>query len=61
MDQQDGLHLVNLPAIGYNFADGNPVGWVDAAFTAQGASLTLHALGGDTSGDGKSTSLSWRS
>jgi Icc protein len=25
----DGLHLVNLPAVGYNFADGNPVGWTD--------------------------------
>ena len=58
--QQDGLHLINLPATGYNFADGNPVGWVEAAFTAQSASLTLHAIAGDTSGDGKMKSLPWR-
>ena len=26
LDQIDGIHLVNLPAVGYSFADGNPVG-----------------------------------
>ena len=58
--QQDGLHLINLPATGYNFADGNPVGWVEATFTAQSASLKLHAIAGDASGDGKTQTLTWR-
>lgn len=57
----DGLHLVNLPAVGYNFADGNPVGWVDSVFTKTGVSLTLHAIAGETKDDGKVTQLEWRS
>jgi 3',5'-cyclic AMP phosphodiesterase CpdA len=56
----DGLHLVNLPAVGYNFADGNPVGWVDSTFTATGVTLTLHAIGGEQKDDGKVSKLDWR-
>src|SRR5205085_422809 len=25
---EQGVHLVNIPAVGYNFADREPVGWV---------------------------------
>lgn len=53
------LHLVNLPAVGYNFADKEPVGWVDAFFSAEGADLTLRAIGGGRELDGKTTSLAW--
>jgi 3',5'-cyclic-AMP phosphodiesterase len=60
LDQIDGMHLVNLPVVGYSFADGNPVGWVEAAFSAQGADLTLHAVAGETRDDGKTTSLARR-
>ena len=56
----EGLHLINLPAVGYNFADGEPIGWVEAAFRVQGADLTLHALGGEPKADGKQTALTWR-
>ena len=55
-----GLHLVNLPAVGYNFRDSAPVGWVQAVFTTEGANLTLQAIGGDTSEHGKTRSLAWR-
>jgi 3',5'-cyclic-AMP phosphodiesterase len=58
--QIDGLHLVNLPAVGFNFADGEVVGWLDATFTSQGADLKLHAIGGDLSIDGQVTKLQWR-
>lgn len=57
---QNGLHLLNLPAVGYNFADGNPVGWVEATFSSPGADFKLHAVAGETKDDGKTTSLSWR-
>ena len=57
---QDGLHLINLPAVGYNFADGNPVGWIEASIAPDGADLKLHALAGETKDDGKITTLSWR-
>jgi hypothetical protein len=25
---------INIPAVGYNFTDSEPVGWVEAALTA---------------------------
>lgn len=59
-DELEGIHLVNQPAVGYNFADDQPVGWLDARFTRSGAELTLHAIGGNTSDHGKTTSLQWR-
>lgn len=58
--EQQGVQLVNLPAVGYNFADSEPVGWVDAKFTAEGADLTLRAIGGNLRDNGKTTSISWR-
>jgi Icc protein len=59
-DVRDGLHLVNLPAVGYNFADGEPVGWVEAELSGKGARLTLHAIGGNRALDGQSRGLEWR-
>jgi 3',5'-cyclic AMP phosphodiesterase CpdA len=59
-DKQDGMHLVNLPAVGYNFADGHPVGWTEGTFSKQGMSVTLHAIAGETKNDGKTVNLSWR-
>ncbi|PYM14444.1 MAG: hypothetical protein DME18_06725 [Verrucomicrobia bacterium] len=59
--QDDGIHLINIPAVGYNFSDEEPVGWVDAFFTPQGADLKLNAFGGNRAGDGKTKSLTWRS
>jgi 3',5'-cyclic AMP phosphodiesterase CpdA len=57
--QDQGVHLVNLPALGYNFNDQEPVGWVDAVFRAEGVELTLRALAGNRSADGKQTALQW--
>lgn len=59
-DQVKGMHLINLPAIGYNFDDSQPVGWVQAELGADGADFRLHALAGNRSGDGGVKSLSWR-
>jgi len=60
-DQWEGVHLVNLPAVAYNFADDQPIGWVDAKLNATGAALTLHTIGGNQEKDGKTTKLAWRS
>lgn len=59
-DTVDGIHLINQPAIGYNFADTEPVGWISGKFRKEGVSLTLHALAGNTRDNGKTTSLQWR-
>jgi 3',5'-cyclic AMP phosphodiesterase CpdA len=57
---QDGLHLVNVPAVGYNFTPGEPVGWVEATLTAEGADFRLRAFAGNREQDGKTLSLRWR-
>lgn len=57
----EGIHLINLPAVGYNFRDSEPVGWVEARLRADGASFRLRAFGGNMAGDGKTTEVKWRS
>jgi len=59
LGRRDRLHVVSLPATGYNFSDAQPVGWVDARFRAEGVSLTLRALAGRRADDGKTTFLEW--
>ncbi|NIA29590.1 MAG: hypothetical protein GWP06_06705 [Actinobacteria bacterium] len=59
-DVIDGLHLINVPAVGYNFGDEEPVGWVEAHLHKSGGDFILHAIGGSKEKDGKMTSLDWR-
>ncbi len=54
-----GLHLINLPAVGYNFRDQDPVGWVDARFRADGVTLKLHTVAGNREKDGAITEIRW--
>ena len=58
--QFEGIHLINLPAVGYNFNDAEPVGWVEANMTAGGADFMLHAIAGNKSGDKSVKKLTWR-
>ena len=58
--QHEGIHLINLPAVGYNFNDSDPVGWVEASLTAKGGDFKLHAIAGNTSNDQSVTKLKWR-
>lgn len=55
-----GIHLINLPALGYNFSDSEPVGWVEARLTAKGADFTLRTAGGNEDQDGSIKRLTWR-
>jgi len=59
-DTWEGVHLINLPAVGYNFNDDQPVGWVDARLTPTGGAFTLRACGGNLEKDGKTVSVTWR-
>lgn len=56
----DGIHMVNLPAMGYSFNLKDPVGWVDARFTAEGGAFTMHVTAGPKEEDGKAHRLKWR-
>ena len=58
--QFEGIHLINLPAVGYNFNDAQPVGWVEAHLRNQGGDFVLHAAGGNKDLDGHKTQLTWR-
>jgi len=56
---REGKHLINLPAVGYNFSDTQPVGWLDAQFHMKGVDLELNAIGGNRNDHKKITSLKW--
>lgn len=58
--EQEGLHLVNLPAIGYSFAEKEPVGWVEAALGREEGAFTLHVTGGGLEREGETRRLRWR-
>jgi 3',5'-cyclic AMP phosphodiesterase CpdA len=59
VDSRGRVPLVSLPALGYAFDDAQPVGWVDARFGKDGASLTLRAVAGNRAEDGKETLVAW--
>jgi len=59
VEEKHGLKLINLPAVGYNFDDSQPVGWIDAQFTAEGVNMTLRAIGGNLDGNGKTNLVRW--
>lgn len=59
-EKQGGLHLVNVPAVGYNFKDSEPVGWTAAEFSGSGAKLKLTAIGGNMQSNGQVLDLAWR-
>jgi len=56
----EGIHLVNLPAMGYNFSDTEPVGWVEAQLTVKGGDFRLHVVAGNKEKDGSVKKLAWR-
>lgn len=56
----EGIHLINIPAVGYNFRDIEPVGWIEAEIASSGVELTLRAIAGNVDRDGETVSLEWR-
>ena len=57
----DGIHMINLPAIGYRFLPKQPLGWVVFRPEPDGAEIELRCIGGDRRQDGRRASLRWRS
>jgi len=56
----EGIHLINLPATGYNFSDSDPVGWMEARLGSRSGDFVLHAVAGNKDQDGGMTRLTWR-
>ncbi len=61
IQESDGIHLINLPAVGYPFSDNQPIGWVRFRPRRGGAELELRAIGGDRGKHGQRVALQWRS
>lgn len=60
LSRYQGIHLINLPATGFNMSGNQPVGWVEAKLTAKGGEFILHAPSGNRKLDGHREHLSWR-
>ncbi len=58
--RNSGIHLINLPPVGYVFNKKNPIGWVDANVHANGINLELHALDESHSEHKRNVQLHWR-
>ena len=57
---RDGVHLVNLPALGWEFQSGRqPLGWSDVEITKGGIQLTLHTIPSDNPLNGDVRKFEW--
>ena len=59
--QMDGLHFLNLPAVGYRFKPNISLGWVMAKTTMDGAELTIRTIDNRQRMDRSVRELAWRS
>ncbi|MBX7104758.1 MAG: metallophosphoesterase [Gemmataceae bacterium] len=60
VDRKDGIHLINLPAVGYPFKASEVTGWVDAFLGESGMKLAVQAFDRKHPAHGKVTELTWR-
>ncbi|UCD48892.1 MAG: metallophosphoesterase [Phycisphaerales bacterium] len=58
--ETDGIHVISLPATGYNQNNAEPVGWVDAHLTGEYGVFTLRAVGGNTRLNNHTEQHRWR-
>lgn len=58
--QTDGLHFVNLPAVGFRLRPGTSLGWMSGRFKSGGAQLAFHGVSGRDRDDGAVRNLRWR-
>jgi 3',5'-cyclic AMP phosphodiesterase CpdA len=58
--EQEGVHLVNLPAVAYPFGPTEATGWVDCQLRGGGATLEVRAHDMKHASHGKVTELTWR-
>lgn len=59
-DEYRGIHLINIPGMGYSFNPEEPVGWMQAELSASGGNFQFHAIAGSVTAEMKRKSLSWR-
>jgi Icc protein len=55
-----GIHLINLPPVGYVFSEGMPTGWVHATLEPKGMQLELRCVDHSHKSHGQIAKLQWR-
>ncbi len=60
MWETDGLHFVNLPALGFRLQPGTSLGWMSANFEPDGARLVFRGIDRKQKDDGTVKELRWR-
>jgi len=58
--QTDGIHVISLPATGYNQRNAEPVGWVDSYLTDEYGVFTLRAVDPNTTLNHHTEQHRWR-
>ena len=57
---RDNVHLINLPALGWEFQSGKePLGWSDVEIAGSGIELTLHSIPSGHSKNGDTRKFTW--
>jgi len=57
---RDDVHLINLPALGWEFESGKqPLGWTDVDISGTGIQLTLHTLSSERPDNGDVRKFEW--
>lgn len=57
---ESGIHLINLPPVGYVFREGQPSGWVRAALEPDGMRMELRCVDQSHKDHGQIVTLKWR-
>jgi 3',5'-cyclic AMP phosphodiesterase CpdA len=57
---ESGIHLINLPPVGYVFSPGLPEGWVHATLEREGIQLELRCVDHTHKSHGQVVKLEWR-
>jgi 3',5'-cyclic AMP phosphodiesterase CpdA len=57
---RDGIHLINLPAVGYPFMKAEVTGWVDVRLLPGGAELVVRSIDPKHARHGEKVELAWR-
>jgi 3',5'-cyclic-AMP phosphodiesterase len=60
VQDESGIHLVNLPPVAYVFKEGNPNGWVRATLASDGMKLEMRCLDTSHKAHGEVKELKWR-
>jgi 3',5'-cyclic AMP phosphodiesterase CpdA len=60
VQDSSGIHLINLPPVGYVFKDGKPSGWFHATLEKQGMRLQLSCVDHSHPNHGEVLNLQWR-